>query len=187
MIQQTSKDESSRECIQAAICLLDQGMGLLGLISDEAYNSHLAVASNASIGGHYRHCLDHFHCLLLGLETGLIDYDDRPRNLSVEMDRSKAMEESVRLKNALSVLSGEMISNPVGVRCKVHYEMDRSQEVSSTFAREIMYVVAHGVHHFALISVMANVMDFPLPSDFGVAPSTLQHRSFEADRASAVA
>jgi len=162
-------------------------MELLGLISDEAYSSRLAVASNASIGGHYRHCLDHFHCLLLGLEVGLIDYDNRKRNLTVETDRQRAMEESVRLRNALSALSVEMIHNPVRVSCKVHYEMDRSQEVSSTFPREIMYVVAHGVHHFALISVMAKVMNFPLPSDFGAAPSTLQHRSLEAFRASAVA
>jgi hypothetical protein len=160
---------------------------LLGLISDEAYSSRLFVASNASIGGHYRHCLDHFHCLLLGIEIGLIDYDNRKRDLTVETDWKRAMDESVRLRTALSALSDEMIQNLVGVRCKVHYEMDRSQEVWSTFAREIMYVVAHGVHHFALISMMAKVMNFPLPSDFGVAPSTLQHRSLEAVRASAVA
>ena len=187
LIQHASRDESSRECIQAAICLLDQGIELLELVSDEAYSSRLAVASNASIGGHYRHCLDHFHCLFLGLEIGLIDYDNRNRDLTVETDRKRAMEESVRLKTALSALSDEMIPSLVGVRCKVYYEMDRSQEVSSTFAREIMYVVAHGVHHFALISMMAKVMDFPLPSDFGVAPSTLQYRSLEVVRTCAVA
>ena len=105
----------------------------------------------------------------------------------MEKERVRAMEESVRLKEALSSISDDMMPSLVDVKCKVHYDMDRSQEVSSTYARETMYVVAHGVHHFALISVMAKVMNFPLPSEFGVAPSTLQHRSLEAVRASAVA
>lgn len=175
------------ECVQAAICLIDQGLELLGLISDEAYSRRLVVASNASIGGHYRHCLDHFHCLLLGLETGRIDYDNRRRDIGVENNRNLALDDSNRVKESLQALAGKTIQGPLSVRSKVHYEVDRSQEVASTFAREVMYVVAHGVHHFALIAVMAKVMDFPLPSDFGVAPSTLQHQSREMARASALA
>src|SRR6266498_2211914 len=48
------------ELIQAVLETLAQGDALLGAISDETYTRKLAVAFNASVGGHYRHCLDHF-------------------------------------------------------------------------------------------------------------------------------
>jgi hypothetical protein len=38
-----------------------------------------------------------------------------------------------------------------------------------------MYAVAHAVHHYALIGVMAGIMEVKLPVGFGVAPSTLKH------------
>jgi len=39
-----------------------------------------------------------------------------------------------------------------------------------------MYAVAHAVHHYALIGVMAGIMKITLPAGFGVAPSTLKHQ-----------
>ncbi len=181
-------ETGANDCLQAAIYLLEQGVELLELISDDAYARRLAVALNASIGGHYRHCLDHFDCLLESVrESDLIDYDRRKRDLNVESDRKRAIAVSRRIQQSLRDLPVTQIHTTVSVRCKVHYRVDRTQEVDSTLAREIMYVVAHGVHHFALIAVMARVMDFPLPADFGVAPSTLQHRASLAARVSEVA
>jgi hypothetical protein len=46
-----------------------------------------------------------------------------------------------------------------------------------------MYVVAHAVHHYALIGVMAGVMGMSLPAGFGVAPSTLKHQAKTAHTA----
>ena len=180
-------ESGADDCLQAAICLLEQGMALLALVSDDAYGRRMAVAANASIGGHYRHCLDHFDCLLESIGAGAIDYDRRKRDLNVESKRERAIEVTQRISESLRRVTAEQIQSPVTVLCKVHYQGDRTQEVASTLAREIMYVVAHGVHHFALIAVMARVMDFPLPSNFGVAPSTLQHRASLAARVSEVA
>ncbi len=42
---------------------------------------------------------------------------------------------------------------------------------------EIMYSVAHAVHHYALIGVMGGIMGLPMPAGFGVAPSTLSHQA----------
>jgi len=53
----------------------------------------------------------------------------------------------------------------------------------STVARELNYVVAHAIHHYALIAVIAGISGIRLPREFGVAPSTLNH----LDRRAAVA
>jgi hypothetical protein len=61
------------------------------------------------------------------------------------------------------------------VTCKTSYTLHGSESSPSTVGREIMYSVAHAVHHYALIGFMANVMGLNLPPKFGFAPSTLKH------------
>lgn len=179
-IQAPSIDHEPEQCLHAARGLLDQGLELLRRVSDESYSRPLRVAADASIGGHYRHCLDHFSCLLQGIESGRVNYDRRERDPMIESNREAAESLTTRLQQALAGLSLSQVSGSIEVCCKVDYECDRSQSVKSSVAREIMYVVAHGVHHFALIAVMARVMELPLPDEFGVAPSTLQYRRQES-------
>ncbi len=60
----TKSTNEDRELIQAVIETLQQGETLLADISDVTYTCKVPGAFNASIGGHYRHCLDHFRILL---------------------------------------------------------------------------------------------------------------------------
>ena len=55
-------DESSegRRILAAAGEILGQGEALLGMLSAENYVRKLPAAFNGTIGGHIRHCLDHF-------------------------------------------------------------------------------------------------------------------------------
>ncbi len=110
----------------------------------------------------------------------MLDYDRRRRDCRVESVRAAALEATGDFRKSLAGLEVFVLGRPLTVKCKIHYAIDRSQQVASTALRELMYVVAHAVHHFALIAVMAKVMDFPLPGDFGVAPSTLQHHRPQA-------
>lgn len=174
--QRESTCEEFLDCRDAAVALLDQGEVLLGIVTDDLYGAHLAVAAGASIGGHYRHCLDHYACLLRGIDRGVIDYDDRGRDTLVECDLSVALRSTHELRASILQLGDAGHDGSVIVRCKIDYRHEATQEVGSTLSRELMYVVAHGVHHFALIAMMARVQNLVLPPDFGVAPSTLQHR-----------
>ena len=164
-------------CVQAAVHILDQGSGLLKSLSDQDYQRRLAEAFGASIGGHYRHCLDHFVCLLEGMDSGALDYDKRRRAGQMERFRAAALEATEEIRESLTSWEASVLERPITVRCKIHYASNRSQRAKSTAARELMYVAAHAVHHFALIAVMAKVMNLPLPGNFGVAPSTLMHRA----------
>ena len=174
----------SKELIQSVIETLAQGESLLMELSDEDYTRKVAVAFNASVGGHYRHCLDHFQNLLDSAVQGDLNYDHRERGTLVEHDRFSALNATRELRERYERLEPELLLRPLGVTCKTSYATSGSQASPSTVGREIMYSVAHAVHHYALIGVMCGVMGLKMPAGFGVAPSTLKHQN-EAARAAA--
>lgn len=173
----TKSTSQDGELIQAVIESLRQGETLLTEISDASYTRHVPVAFNATIGGHYRHCLDHFRTLLESVPMGDLNYDHRERGTLVENDRFAALNATRELREAYEKLDVVFISRLLQVTCKTSYTASGSQHSLSTVGREIMYAVAHAVHHYALIGVMGGIMGLPLPAGFGVAPSTLKHQA----------
>jgi uncharacterized damage-inducible protein DinB len=167
----------AHELIQSVIETLQQGETLLTEISDESYTRKVAIAFNASVGGHYRHCLDHFNTLLEAAAAGDLNYDHRERGTLVENDRFAALNATRELLAAYEKLNPDFLTRHLNVTCKTSYSTSGSQVSPSTVGREVMYAVAHAVHHYALIGVMAGIMEVRLPAGFGVAPSTLKHQA----------
>jgi hypothetical protein len=157
--------------------VLRQGESLLNSLSDEDYTRKLTAVFGSTVGGHYRHCLDHFQSLLLGLDADEINYDHRERNPRIENDRKFALTETHRILSAFGSIPTPFLGCPVNVRSKVNYESDAALLIASTVGREFMYVVAHAIHHYALIAVMCGILDVPVPAGFGVAPSTLKYHA----------
>jgi hypothetical protein len=172
-----NSSNENRVLLQSAVETLQQGERLLAEITDETYMRKVPVAFNASIGGHYRHCLDHFQCLLDAAQSGDLNYDHRERGTLVENDRFAALNATCALREGYEKLDPVFLARPLAVTCKTSYATDGSQVSPSTVGREIMYSVAHAVHHYALIGVMSGVMGLRLPAGFGVAPSTLKHQA----------
>ena len=167
----------SQHLIQSVIDTLRQGESLLGEIGDADYTRKIPVAFNASLGGHYRHCLDHFRSLLDAAAEGDLNYDHRERGTLVEIDRFAALNATRELRENYEKLNPFFLARPLNVTCKTSYSTSGSQASPSTVGREIMYSVAHAVHHYALIGVMGGLMGLKMPAGFGVAPSTLKHQS----------
>lgn len=159
--------------------ILDQGGELLSLVRGTTYQQPSAVVFNASIGGHYRHCLDHFSSFLSGLVSGVVDYDQRERDPAIERDRDAARALTQNLRDRLAAVSPSALQLPVRVCGAVSYGPVRAPANESSAARELAYVIAHAIHHFALIAVIARLNGLALPADFGMAPSTLTHRRRE--------
>lgn len=174
----------SQELVHSVLETLEQGEALLTQLSDEDYTRKVAVAFNASIGGHYRHCLDHFRSLLDAAIEGDLNYDHRERGTLIESDRFAALNATRELREGYERLDPMLLMRPLNVTCKTSYATSGSQDSPSTVGREIMYSVAHAVHHYALIGVMCAVMGLQMPAGFGVAPSTLKHQA-EAAKAAA--
>src|SRR6266487_4029560 len=172
-----------RVLIESVIETLQQGETLLTEISDDTYMRRVAIAFNASIGGHYRHCLDHFRGLLDSATEGDLNYDHRERNTLIEKDRYAALNATRELREAYERLDPVFLMRRLAVTCKTSYATNGSQIASSTVGREIMYSVAHAVHHYALIGVMGGIMGLQMPPGFGVAPSTLKHQAESAKAA----
>ncbi len=165
----------SEELIQSVLETLAQGESLLTKLSDEDYTRKVAVAFNASIGGHYRHCLDHFRTLLDSTVQGDLNYDHRERDTLIEHDRFAALNATRELREGYEQLDPDLLQRTLSVTCKTSYTTTGSQASPSTVGREIMYSVTHAVHHYALIGIMCGVMGLKMPAGFGVAPSTLKH------------
>jgi hypothetical protein len=167
----------AQELIQSVLETLMQGASLLEQVSDEDYTRKLPVAFNASIGGHYRHCLDHFRYLIDAAMDGDLNYDHRERGTLIESDRFAALNATRQLREGYQSLDLIFLGRPLNVTCKTSYTTSSSQASPSTVGREIMYSVAHAVHHYALIGFMAGVMGLSMPPGFGVAPSTLKYQT----------
>ena len=157
--------------------VLRQGESLLKSLSDVAYARKLPNVFGSTVGGHYRHCLDHFQSLLQGLDTDEINYDYRERNPRIENDRNFALAETHRILRGFASISTPFLDCPISVRSKVNYELDGAPSIGSTVGRELMYAVAHAIHHYALIAVMCGMLEVPVPAGFGVAPSTLKYHA----------
>jgi len=173
----TRSENIQNEMAGSVIEILQQGERLLAEIGNELYTRKVPAAFNASIGGHYRHCLDHFRNLLAAAAAGDLDYDRRERNTPVEQDRFAALNATRELREAYEKFDPAWLARPLAVTCKTSYAAGGSQTAASTVGREIMYAVAHAVHHYALIGVMGGLLGTKLPAGFGVAPSTLAQQT----------
>jgi len=171
---------SGPELLRAAIEILSQGEELLSQLSEEAYTRQVPLAFNASIGGHYRHCLDHFRSLADATSGGELNYDRRERGTPVETDRFAALTATRELRRSYENLEIDLLARPLVVTCKTAYAANCPQSAASSVGRELMYAVAHAVHHYALIGVMSGLMGVTLPPGFGVAPATFQHQEQSA-------
>src|SRR5689334_20393083 len=88
----------NQELIASVIETLNQGEALLTELSDELYTRKVPAAFNASIGGHYRHCLDHFRSLIDTAAAGDLNYDHRERGTLIESDRFAALNATRELR-----------------------------------------------------------------------------------------
>jgi hypothetical protein len=166
--------------IDSALEILTQGESLLAEIESDSYTKKLPAAFNASIGGHYRHCLDHFRSLLDSASSGDLNYDHRERGTLIENDRFAALNATREVRLGFQSLCADCVYRELNVTSRTSYSAHGSQSSRSTVAREIMYVVAHAVHHYALIGIMGGLMGLKMAPGFGVAPSTLKHQETAA-------
>jgi hypothetical protein len=165
-------------CIVSAVEeILHQGRVLLAELEQPTYATPVGRPFNASIGGHYRHVLDHFVCLLTGLTTGNVDYDARSRSKIVETDIEEARLLTEELLIAIREVSSSMWLRPCAVTYSIGYSDPRAPSLRSTFGRELGFAVGHAIHHYAIVRLLCAQWSVEVPVAFGIAPSTLNHHT----------
>jgi hypothetical protein len=147
---------------------LDELIDLLKQLSNEQYSSPCAQLSNSSIGEHTRHIIELFQCLENQYESGVINYDDRQRNVLLQTDTDFAMQQIVQIQNNL-----EKENKNIVLKQKIE-----SHEITteSNYYRELLYNFEHCIHHQALIKVaILQHSTIRINENFGVARSTIEY------------
>ena len=160
--------------------ILRQGLELLKALDDDDYVRSVDAAFGSTIGGHYRHCLEHVEPLVAGASS-VIDYDARQRDPAVETNRRRAVSRTEELLRDCLAMDPDTLFLPVRARYKVSYDSPREPAADSTLGREFMFAISHAVHHFALVGIMAKLQGIHLPENLGMAPSTAKYRDTKAD------
>ncbi|MDZ7935922.1 MAG: hypothetical protein U5M51_13355 [Emticicia sp.] len=146
---------------------------LLKQLSPNEYKKSLNVLNGSSIGQHTRHVVEFYQCLLTGKSGGVVDYDARERNLLLENDLNFTI-------NTLETIEKNIVSikNPTEtILLSVSYCADNKDYIETNFIREMIYLVEHSIHHYALIRIglQENFPNINIPKNFGIAYSTIRH------------
>ncbi|CAN5581044.1 hypothetical protein BH09PLA1_BH09PLA1_04890 [soil metagenome] len=154
--------------------LLQQLFELVTRLSDSQYTQKPVGVVDSSVGGHVRHCLDHVRSLIDSLDTGELNYDNRRRGKMVESSCRAALEEIETLLRDLLSLDSDDLDRTLHLTILLG-PTDPPLRVITSIGRELAYVLAHTVHHNALVGAMVKTLGGWLPDRFGYAPSTVKH------------
>lgn len=146
---------------------------LLSTLSDEHYDLKLKTLMGATIGQHIRHVLEFYGCLIVGHNAGIINYDSRQRNLSLERSVKAALEVIAQLMESLAVLTKDC---PLILEGNYGDEESGNTCIATTLYRELAYNLEHSIHHQALIKIglMELKLTHLIDPCFGVAPATIR-------------
>lgn len=142
-------------------------------LNNDQYAQRMEVLSGSSIGQHVRHILEFYFCLIQGIKSGVVNYDLRERDLTLESEVKAAL-------TAIQYLQHEIQS--FDLTLAIRLEGDCGVTVSEVFIipsnlhRELCYNLEHSIHHQAIIKIaLKSMMKNPaLAESFGVAPSTMR-------------
>jgi uncharacterized damage-inducible protein DinB len=159
---------------QAANNILDQLTVVLEQMHEDDFCKPSA-ALNATVGQHLRHTLEFFICLENGYEQGIVNYDKRSHNKIMENDKVIALHTIRQIKEFIQKNQGDKL---LKLEIGYHPESDACETINSNYLRELVYNIEHAVHHMAIMKIgIREVADYiNLPSDFGIAVSTLRYR-----------
>ncbi|OYU94323.1 MAG: hypothetical protein CFE21_16260 [Bacteroidetes bacterium B1(2017)] len=140
-------------------------------LSHDKFVEKIELLSGSSIGQHIRHIVEFYVCLFS--DKDYVNYDERERNLLIENSPLYTLEVLGILKYKLQNLDFEK-----NVIFKQSLNDDKVF-LSTSYARELIYLGEHTIHHFALIKIGITALcpELDLDQNFGVADSTIKYRS----------
>jgi hypothetical protein len=176
-IENTNVSQQTPDLVIACQDVLLQGLGLLFDLGDRTYSRIVPAPYKASIGQHYRHILEHFQCLVRGLRSGEINYDARGRNPRLESEVTFASIATCDVLRAIKNYSEETLARPCSVVHSVSYGATQPTSIESNLGREMAYCTGHAIHHYDILRFICSELGIDVPTEFGLAPSTLKPMS----------
>ena len=155
--------------IQSVKNNLSENIDLLRQLTNEEFTQQNPELSNATIGEHMRHIIELFGCLLENYDYGLINYDDRKRDVLLQTDKNEAIAIIEKYRSELD--------KPNKSLSLTHNCFSDKEMVETNYFRELLYNLEHSIHHQALIKVaLYRLPQIKISDSFGIASSTLEYR-----------
>jgi hypothetical protein len=156
--------------------LFEDGIALIRELDDTDFCAPEVVPGGAGIGPQLRHCVDFARSLLDGLEAGRVDYDSRKRDPLFEVNRAYALGELESLAERLRGLDRRDGDRELLVRSESAVLPAGADPWSrSSLRRELLVLLSHTVHHYALVRERLRGRGRDPGRGFGLAPSTRAH------------
>jgi len=148
--------------------LCEEIIGVIKFLEEDLFVK--TNGKNSSVGAHFRHIYERMECVILGLESGVIEYDSRKRDVNIETKPNIAIEKFQYMKSFFEKLDNInrdlLIIETAGINAgKI--------TLNSNFEREILYLIDHTTHHLAVVKILLEQFDVQLDSDLGKAASTI--------------
>jgi hypothetical protein len=159
---------------QACVHILNQLSTLVDQINEVDFARPVESLSNSTIGQHLRHTLEFFLCFQHGYQSGFINYDKRAHDKLIESDKFIALSAIGKVADFIEGLQDKPLKLEAG------YDLGKEVFVTidTNATRELVYNIEHAVHHMAIIKIgvreIATYID--LPTDFGIAASTIRYK-----------
>ena len=154
---------------------LEEIKALLLQLSNAQYTYASKLLSEATIGQHVRHILEFYQSVMKGVDTKIINYDNRERNLLIETDKDFAIQ-IIDFINANLALN--LQDEPIILEGNFSSEQGKQTQIQTTLFRELAYCLEHSIHHQALIKVglLELNSDSFIDETFGLAPATIRYK-----------
>jgi len=163
------------QLIQASSAILDQLSDVIGQLTETEFTHPSHTLSGSSVGQHLRHTLEFFFCLEQGYGKGIINYDKRAHDKSIETDKEVALLAIDRIRQFIFKRTQDK-----SLLLEVGYDLNSEENVpvQTNYFRELTYNIEHAVHHMAImkIGIREVAPHTSISPDFGVAASTLRYR-----------
>lgn len=150
---------------------LNQLEDSLNLLTNQQYSQKSEILFGASVGQHVRHVVEMFMCLQNGYFTGVVNYENRKRELVLENSKEAAVELIHAIQSGLYFENKDLI-----LEAGFDIDTNETNNFATNYFREIAYNLEHTIHHMALIRIGINIVsDIALPKEYGVASSTVKY------------
>jgi hypothetical protein len=180
---------------------LEQITAIFSAMQNIAVDERVRLYKVVGIGRHVRHIVDHFNALRNRTQAdnaaivfeaqaaqrnvdsdkpsvvsiAMIDYNQRSRDSEVERDFELALSVLQSLSQWIANLDPASLQQVVQVRAEISCMHTENGEFQSTFAREILYLINHTIHHAAYTKLLLSREGLQLPAHIGVAPCTASY------------
>jgi hypothetical protein len=164
-------------CIQ----ILDQLATLVKQIEEKDFYKPSGALSGSTVGQHLRHTLEFFCCLEQGFDNGTVNYDKRSHDKLIETDKFLAI---ASIEKIISFVSEFDATKSLTLEVGYDLKTETFLAIQTNALRELVYNIEHAVHHMAIMKIgIREVAPYiVLPSDFGVAASTVRHKERTSEK-----